>query len=298
MHLAPGCAHGEHSSRQEFVARAATEVRATAGRKGHVIAIMKKVVSAGMVVVLTAGAVTVARWLGMRPDGRVEQLLASPSALERWTSQRECQQAEKAHDSKPPLIAQAEAFAAYLNPPAPPKQAVPTPAPARPRPSYTEPKPVVAAPPLRLLGISYHCSNPAESRALVWESVGGHRWVRQGTQLGHIVIEQINPGSILCRDDGGTREVVMESEAVPVMPTRSTPAPSPTGGSAGRTAIAKSATSQNGTENAQPVKAGSIETSAPETIATQVEAPKKETQESRSSPSKRSRPVRSVAKKG
>jgi hypothetical protein len=42
---------------------------------------------------------------------------------------------------------------------------------------------------------------------LVWESADRQRWVRPGMQVGHILIERINPGSILCRDAGGTREV-------------------------------------------------------------------------------------------
>ena len=165
---------------------------------------VRKVVSVGTMVVLAAAAVTVARWLGARPDRRIEQLLASPGVLERMASELEGRHAGQANESRPPLVVQAEALATYLSPPASPKRAASSPPPARPRPSPAEAKPGVAAPSLRLVGISYYRSNPAESRALIWEPAGGHRWVRQGTQLGPIVIERINPGSILCRDDGGT----------------------------------------------------------------------------------------------
>jgi hypothetical protein len=208
---------------------------ASAGPGRKMRRMIKKVVSVGTVVVLGVGAVVAARWLGNRPDGRIEELLASPSALERWTREREGRQAEQADEAKSPLVVQAEIFAAYLNPPAPPKRPVATPVPARPRPAVAAAPPAVVAPPLRLLGISYHCTDPAESRALVWESTGGHRWVRPGTQVGHIVIAQINPGSILCREGGATREVAMESESAPTVPLRNVPPP-PAGGSAGRTA--------------------------------------------------------------
>jgi hypothetical protein len=258
---------------------------------------IKKAVSAGTVVVLGVGAVAAAHWLGNRPDERIEQLLASPSALERWTREREGRQAEQADEAKSPLVVQAEIFAAYLNPPAPPKRPVATPVPARPRPAVVAAPPAVVAPPLRLLGISYHCTDPAESRALVWESTGGHRWVRPGTQVGHIVIAQINPGSILCREGGATREVAMESESAPTVPLRNVPPP-PAGGSAGRTAVAKSGMLQGETEQAQLIEAAASEALVSTTPAGETEAAKKETQEPRPSPARRARPVRSVASQG
>jgi hypothetical protein len=219
LHAAPRCAPRAHLTPHELGSLPATEAGTNVGRRGQAIRRAKKVVSAGAIVVLAAGAVAVGRWLGTHPDGYMEQLLVSPSVVERWTQKMTSRQAEQARKSKPPLVVQAEAFAAYLNPPVPPKRPVSSPVPLRPHPSPAEPKPVATAPSLRLVGISYHCSNPAESRALVWEPAGGQRWVRQGTQLGHIVIERINPGSILCRDARGIREVVMGSEPVPTMPT-------------------------------------------------------------------------------
>jgi hypothetical protein len=208
LHPAPRCAPREPVSFHGCGPCPATEADTRVERKDHAIRAVKKVVSVGATVILAAGAVTVGRWLGTRPDGRMAQLLASPSAIERWTSELAGRQARQGEESKPPLVVQAEALAAYLNPPAPPKRAASSPAPARPRPAPVEAKPVaVAAPALRLIGISYHCSNPAESRALVWESADRQRWVRPGMQVGHILIERINPGSILCRDAGGTREV-------------------------------------------------------------------------------------------
>ncbi len=260
---------------------------------------VKKVISAGAIAVLAAGAVAVGRWLGGRPDGPIEQLLASPSAVERWTSELAGRQTEQGKESKPPLVVQAEALAAYLNPPVPPKR-VASPVPARPRPAPVEAKLVTAAAPsLRLIGISYHCSNPAESRALLWESADGQRWVRPGMQVGHVVIERINPGSILCRDAEGTREVVMGSESAPSVPVQNTPASLPAGGSDDRAlAVAPGSTSPNRAEKVEPVKPDAIGPLAPQAVAMQVEAPKKEIQPSRSSPGHRPRPVRSVAKKG
>jgi hypothetical protein len=81
LHPAPRCAPREHVSFHEGGPCPATEVDTRVERKDHAIRAVKKVVSAGATVILAAGAVTAGRWLGTRPDGRMEQLLACPSAI-------------------------------------------------------------------------------------------------------------------------------------------------------------------------------------------------------------------------
>jgi len=43
--------------------------------------------------------------------------------------------------------------------------------------------------------------------ALVWEPGSGHQWVKQGTKLGHFVVEQVKSTSIVYRDGQGTHEM-------------------------------------------------------------------------------------------
>jgi hypothetical protein len=122
------------------------------------VRIVKRAASLGMLVALTVGAGAAARWLGTRPDQRAERFCAGPGVVERLAEQARRGDKGKDGEPKPPLIQQAEAFAAYLNPPAPAKPlAVPTPR-VRPRAARAEPTlpPPPPLPSLRLLGISYH----------------------------------------------------------------------------------------------------------------------------------------------
>jgi len=74
----------------------------------------------------------------------MEQFLSAPGALTRAMRALQDRQGDKAAATKPLLIAEAEAFALYLNPPAPPQQRKP--APARPRTARPQPKPVKSTP--------------------------------------------------------------------------------------------------------------------------------------------------------
>jgi hypothetical protein len=128
-----------------------------------VVPITKKAASIGTLVVLAVGAGAAARWLGMRPDGRAEQFYAGPGAVERLAEQVKRGETGKEGQWKSPLIQQAEAFAAYLNPPAQAKAVASPSPPVRPRPARVEAT-LPPPPPLQLLGISYHRGDPGESR--------------------------------------------------------------------------------------------------------------------------------------
>jgi hypothetical protein len=176
----------------------------------RVVRIVKKAASMSTLVALTLGAGAGARWLGTRPEGRAEQLWAGPGAVERFAERARSKGTDQDGQRKPPLIQQAEAFAAYLNPPAPRKPAA-APVLVRPRPVRAEVTVPPPPPPLRLLGVSYHRGDPAESRALVLDA-NGYRWVKQGGRSGEMVVAQINPRSIVCRGKGGMQEMTMETE--------------------------------------------------------------------------------------
>jgi hypothetical protein len=263
----------------------------------RVVRIVKKAASMGTLVVVTVGAGAGARWLGMRPEGRAEQLWAGPSAVERFAERARSKGADQDGQRKPPLIQQAEAFAAYLNPPVPRKPAA-APAPVRPRPVRAEIVLPPPPPPLRLLGVSYYRGDPAESRALVLDA-NGCRWVKQGAQSGGMVVEQINPRSILCRGKGGMQEMTMETEPGSVVPVQRMRVPPPAGGPDDpMPVLAENDILPRGPEQAQPVGAVLTETPASQGAILRIEPPKKESPPSRPPPGRRPRPVRSVARRG
>jgi len=109
-------------------------------------------------------------------------------------------------DPVSPLLQQAQLFAQYLNPPVPPKEkASPTPPAPEVATIAAEIRPVSATPQFELHGISLHPERPADSMALIWEPGNGRRWVKQGAQLGHCTVTQINGASIIY-DNGQQRQ--------------------------------------------------------------------------------------------
>lgn len=111
-----------------------------------------------------------------------------------------------------PLVRQAEAFALFLNPPQPQK-------PRQVRASASDSKsqkPVVNLPKITpkfiLLGTSYYRARPDESLALVSEPGNNPRWVKQGTNLGHFVVEKIERGTIVYREGDRIGQMAVNTE--------------------------------------------------------------------------------------
>ena len=100
-----------------------------AATEAGVMRMVKKAIAMGMLLTVTAGAVAAARWLGLRRDPRMAQVLEAPGALEHLAGRPEREGGEKAKELKPLLVAQAEAFALCLNPPKPPQRTAPVPRP-------------------------------------------------------------------------------------------------------------------------------------------------------------------------
>jgi len=188
---------------------------------------------------------------GLRDDSCTEQV-GTPSAIERF-QQAGGNGASDSRNQVSPLVQQAQAFALYLNPPA---VAAPIihkdqafPPPAKDDSSVKrvmEVRPASSSPNFELHGISYYRSKPHESMALVCEPGGNRRWVRQGEQLGHLVIERIDGDSIVYREGAQTHVMALApkealaklaraSSSVPApkqtdKPARTTPAPPPVRG--------------------------------------------------------------------
>lgn len=258
------------------------------------MSLLRRIVSTCLLAVVIAGAMFVARWLGARPDPAMARLINAPSAVESLARRKAADKLDETQVTKSPLVAQAEAFALYLNPPEPVKR---TPPPPRVRAVRAEVAPVamVSVPPkFRLVGISYHRSKPEESKALVWAAGGSVDWVAPGAELGSIVVRQINRGSILYQDAAGMHEMKLEMDA---MPARKPQDRQPPKEDAKIAAIAKRKVPPAPEELPPPdsvadVGQPCVEASpAPEDIE-----PKEAPAPPRSTPGRRPRPIRPVAK--
>lgn len=188
--------------------------------------------------ILSFVALALAGWVllscaaGARETDAPVEVLATSSAVESF--KQSSPHADHAGDRVPPLVQQARLLALYLDPPRPQR---PTPAvPQEDRKTRkVAAKPASSTPKFELHGISYYPAEPARSMAMVFEPGSGRRWVRQGTQLGHLVIEQINSTSVVYRDGQKRREMALASGAALAQyaknlpQTRSLPASRPPG---------------------------------------------------------------------
>jgi len=141
---------------------------------------------------------------GLEGDERIEQTLDSPGAVEMYLESVGRQ--GKGGVETSPLVKQAETFAKYLNPPAPPRPKAQIPI----TPQVTVPRPREVEARFRLLGTSVHPTEPQLSLALIEEPAKGTRWVRQSGKIGHLMIEQVEDGTVVVRDGERTFELVAE----------------------------------------------------------------------------------------
>ncbi len=177
----------------------------------------------GVCAILGAGSVlalSVPLWL--QKDSPSEEIQNCPSAIEVFKTDA---QGRQSLDKKtPPLVAQAEVFPRHLNPPkVADKPSVPAerlPRSARNDMASSPPpvRPPAPSPCFKLRGTSYYPNQPGRSMALIAElglPEGSERWVKEGTQLGHFVIQEIRRGAIVYRDGDNLREMAVEHGASP-----------------------------------------------------------------------------------
>jgi len=139
---------------------------------------------------------------GVRSDKGVEQLLNSSGVVEKFSKSK----ADKAAGNDEsagggPLVKQAQAFALYLNPPQPKAGLTDR--------SKVGPRGPVAAQ-FTLIGTSFSAARPETSLAFIDEPGKGMNFVRQSSQVGHLVIEQIKDGLIVVRDGQRTFEMAVQ----------------------------------------------------------------------------------------
>jgi len=140
---------------------------------------------------------------GVRSDKGVEKLLNLSGVVEKFSKSKADKAARNDESAGGgPLVKQAQAFAQYLNPPQPKAGFTD-------RSSKVGPRGPVTAQ-FTLIGTSFSAARPEMSLAFIDEPGKGMNFVRQSSQVGHLVIEQIKDGLIVVRDGQRTFEMAVQ----------------------------------------------------------------------------------------
>ncbi len=166
----------------------------------------------GICMLLWAGGIlglTASRW--RQDDPHLDEIRRYPSAVESFkTGGSRVDDPSREHS---PLIAQAEAFALLLNPPKSPEKPPAVSLAVSPKSALPLIRPGAPSVGFKLRATSCYPNQPAKSMALISEvgsAEGSERWVKEGSQWGHFVIEEIRRGSITYRDGDQVREMTVE----------------------------------------------------------------------------------------
>ncbi len=143
---------------------------------------------------------------GVRSDYKIEQFLNSAGVVEKFNKAKG-NKAKGSEGQISPLVKQADAFALYLNPPRKPKI---RPGVIRRSAKPAAPKPKTVSAKFKLVGTCYYALRPDMSLALIDEPGKGLRWVKQSSEVGHLIIEQIKDSLVVVRDGKKTFELVPE----------------------------------------------------------------------------------------
>jgi len=140
----------------------------------------------------------------LRGDGEMKDFLARLSAIEKFRGL--AKKAPASVEKVSPLITQARAFALKLNPPKPKVIKKPTTKKqpskiTKQKPAIPTPKAVVSAK-FKLVGTCKYAKDPEKSLALLDLTAKGQKWYRQGQQVGHLTIHQIDEDSIILYKGG------------------------------------------------------------------------------------------------
>jgi hypothetical protein len=129
----------------------------------------------------------------------IEQFLSSPGAVESFKKAKGAKRV-KGGDQVSPLLKQAMGFGLYLNPPRRAAAPKPTRKPGIRKPAPITEAPVVFSTKFTLIGTSYYASRPDLSLAYIDEPGKGLHWVRQGDKVSHLLIQEVQDGSVIVKD--------------------------------------------------------------------------------------------------
>ncbi len=153
-----------------------------------------------LVVICAVALVAFVVVLGIRGDKQIAEFLDAPGVIEKF--RKLAKTVDEDVDQVSPLIEQAKAFALRINPPPPPKPKRPKAAPkkrAAKKKQAPRPKAPVKAR-FKLVATCRYEQQPERSLALVDRPPQGLKWFRQGDKVGHLTIQQVKDGSIVCSD--------------------------------------------------------------------------------------------------
>jgi len=154
---------------------------------------------------------------GVRNDERVDEFLKLPSVREKFENVAG-NKAKPGESRVSPLVEQAEAFALYLNPL---KPTIPKTAKGAKTTSISSRLPVT--PKFKVFGTIYCAGNPELSQVLIDEPGRGRRWVRQSSNVGHLLIEQVKDGIVVVKSSEKTFEIPVEEKPETSILNRSSP---------------------------------------------------------------------------
>lgn len=144
---------------------------------------------------------------GVDTDEQVEEFLKTPEVRVKFENATDSR-INKSKDLTSPLVKQAKAFAAYLNP----KPTAKTFSKTSSRSRIKNPLPVT--PKFKLLCTSYCQEDPNMSLALIDEPGKGTHWVKPSNKVGHLYIDQIKDGVVVVAGGKEPYEVAIEASTV------------------------------------------------------------------------------------
>jgi hypothetical protein len=155
-----------------------------------------------LVAFLAAGLLVFPAFFGLRGNKKVAEFLRLPSVVGKF---RKAQRGRaKTTDQESPLVAQANIFALYLDPPKVVKKK------KEPRDKKVGSPPVTEvvkktyhSTRFKVVATSFYAAQPESSLALIDEPGAGRYWVRQGDVVSHLTIEEIKDGIVVAR--GGAK---------------------------------------------------------------------------------------------
>ena len=151
---------------------------------------------------------------GLKGDPKIEKILALPSIIQEL---KKIPVKTVTSDLLSPVVKEAKAFALRIDPPPPPKKPAPekkepTERPVAKKPEIREPKVSVSTGgKIQLIATCRYENNPRNSLALLDLPAKGQQWFRVGDKVEHLVVEEVNDGSVVFTQ-GGTQSSVLMKE--------------------------------------------------------------------------------------
>jgi hypothetical protein len=172
---------------------------AKAWRLGFGVKMIKTLKITSILIAISAiGFIAFLVVFGLRGDRKIAEFLNFPGAIDKF--RKLAKAATEDQDQISPLVKQAKAFALRINPPPPPKPIKRTPkkqVAKKTTPASPKPKAVVRAK-FNLLATCRYEQQPQRSLALLDIPAKGPKWYHQGDKVGHLTIQEVKDGSIVC----------------------------------------------------------------------------------------------------